>query len=83
MFLRKELLVRLAGIMKEISLLPQALLQMPSSKLVREWYQQSFTDLLEYEHTGPSLDTFKAYVLKRIFQILRSEAVPVLGSMKT
>ena len=36
-FLQKELPVRLANIMKEISLLPDPLLAMPSVKLVMSW----------------------------------------------
>ena len=37
-FLRKELPVRLANIMKEISLLPEKLLKMPSVILVTKWF---------------------------------------------
>lgn len=51
-FLQKELLVRLANIMSEIDLLPSKLLDMPSAKLVAQWYRQSFEDLLSFEHTG-------------------------------
>ncbi|OQR79858.1 Pyruvate dehydrogenase-like, partial [Tropilaelaps mercedesae] len=48
-FLRKELPVRLANIMKEIQLLPLQLLKMPSIKLVTGWYQQSFLDIVQYD----------------------------------
>lgn len=37
MFLRQELPVRLANIMKEISLLPDNLLKTPSVQLVQSW----------------------------------------------
>lgn len=48
-FLRNELPVRLANIMKEINLLPENLQQMPSVAMVKNWYQQSFTDIMEFE----------------------------------
>lgn len=77
LFLRKELLVRLANIMQvitlfytlitscsyvylvyfqEINLLPPMLLKMPSTKIVSDWYQQSFDDLLKFEHVEPSFE---------------------------
>ncbi|XP_018331693.1 pyruvate dehydrogenase (acetyl-transferring) kinase, mitochondrial [Agrilus planipennis] len=49
LFLRNELPIRLANIMKEISLLPEKLLQMPSVVAVNEWYKMSFQDILEFE----------------------------------
>lgn len=48
-FLRQELPVRLANIMKEIHLLPDNLLRMPSVVLVNDWYAQSFAEILEFE----------------------------------
>lgn len=51
-FLRKELPVRLANIMKEIHLLPVNLLSMPSVELVRSWYERSFEEILEFENAG-------------------------------
>ncbi|GFN93347.1 [pyruvate dehydrogenase (acetyl-transferring)] kinase, mitochondrial, partial [Plakobranchus ocellatus] len=54
MFLQKELPVRLANIMKEINLLPDHLLTMPSVKLVMSWYQQSFKELIEFENKDTS-----------------------------
>ena len=38
LFLRKELPVRLANIMKEISVLPDQLISMPSVQMVESWY---------------------------------------------
>ncbi|XP_063069478.1 pyruvate dehydrogenase (acetyl-transferring) kinase isozyme 1, mitochondrial [Engraulis encrasicolus] len=51
-FLRQELPVRLANIMKEISLLPDNLLRTPSVRLVQSWYMQSFQDILEFRDTN-------------------------------
>lgn len=48
-FLKKELPVRLANIMKEIHLLPDNLLKMPSVNLVNNWYAQSFNEMIEFE----------------------------------
>ncbi|KAG7331104.1 hypothetical protein KOW79_005073 [Hemibagrus wyckioides] len=49
MFLREELPVRLANIMKEINLLPDNLLRTPSVRLVQSWYIQSLLDILEFK----------------------------------
>ncbi|KAK2166750.1 hypothetical protein NP493_1307g01024 [Ridgeia piscesae] len=48
-FLRNELPVRLANIMKEINLLPKQLLCMPSVQLVESWYEQSFEELVAFD----------------------------------
>uniref|UniRef100_A0A1A8F2Q7 Protein-serine/threonine kinase n=1 Tax=Nothobranchius korthausae TaxID=1143690 RepID=A0A1A8F2Q7_9TELE len=48
-FLRQELPVRLANIMKEINLLPDNLLRTPSVGLVQSWYMQSFQEILEFK----------------------------------
>lgn len=53
MFLRKELPVRLANTMREVTLLPDNLLSQPSVKLVQKWYMQSFVELLDYENRKP------------------------------
>lgn len=52
LFLSKELPVRLANIMKEFNLLPEALLNMPSVQLVGGWYEQSFHDILQFRRHG-------------------------------
>lgn len=61
-FLRKELPVRLANIMKEIALLPDSLLRMPSVGLVSNWYEQSFQEVLKYEKLDPSPINVEKYV---------------------
>ncbi|XP_071104052.1 pyruvate dehydrogenase (acetyl-transferring) kinase isozyme 2, mitochondrial-like isoform X1 [Haliotis cracherodii] len=53
-FLRNELPVRMANIMKEINHLPDNLLQMPSVSLVMSWYEQSFKELLHFEENNTS-----------------------------
>ncbi|XP_013781905.1 pyruvate dehydrogenase (acetyl-transferring) kinase, mitochondrial-like [Limulus polyphemus] len=67
-FLRKELPVRLANIMKEIQLLPEHLLQMPSVVLVKSWYERSFEEILEFEKAnsedGLVLESFCQALLK-------------------
>lgn len=52
-FLRKELPVRLANIMKEFSLLPENLLHMPSVMTVQNWYLRSFEEILNFEKVKP------------------------------
>uniref|UniRef100_A0A8D0GW89 Protein-serine/threonine kinase n=1 Tax=Sphenodon punctatus TaxID=8508 RepID=A0A8D0GW89_SPHPU len=42
--------VRLANIMKEISLLPDNLLKTPSVQLVQSWYVQSLQEILDFKH---------------------------------
>jgi|UniRef100_A0AC34FFI7 pyruvate dehydrogenase kinase 2/3/4 len=80
MFLKKELLVRLANIMQEINLLPPKLLIMPSAKLVSEWYRQSFEELLNFEHADPSFDMITKFndqlqiILKRHSHVVETMA---------
>ncbi|KAI0211297.1 [Pyruvate dehydrogenase (acetyl-transferring)] kinase, mitochondrial [Lamellibrachia satsuma] len=66
-FLRNELPVRLANIMKEINLLPKQLLCMPSVQLVESWYERSFEELLAFEKVDCSdqiLERFCETLLK-------------------
>ncbi|KAG1674372.1 [Pyruvate dehydrogenase (acetyl-transferring)] kinase, mitochondrial [Nymphon striatum] len=60
-FLRKEIPVRLANIMKEIHLLPENLLRMPSVGLVQNWYEQSFKDVLQFEKSDPCPSTLDRF----------------------
>uniref|UniRef100_A0A914VT99 Protein-serine/threonine kinase n=1 Tax=Plectus sambesii TaxID=2011161 RepID=A0A914VT99_9BILA len=79
-FLKKELLVRLANIMQEIALLPPELLRMSSCRLVNDWYKESFTDLLRYEQAPPEkqfMDSFNdelQKVLKRHSHVVETMA---------
>uniref|UniRef100_A0A673ASG4 Protein-serine/threonine kinase n=1 Tax=Sphaeramia orbicularis TaxID=375764 RepID=A0A673ASG4_9TELE len=52
-FLRQELPVRLANIMKEIDFLPDKLLGTPSLKLLISWYSQSLLELVEFLEEDP------------------------------
>ncbi|XP_007422580.1 pyruvate dehydrogenase kinase, isozyme 2 isoform X3 [Python bivittatus] len=53
MFLRQELPVRLANIMKEINLLPDRVLSTPSVQLVQSWYVQSLLDIMVFLDKDP------------------------------
>ena len=46
LFMRKEIPVRLANIMKELELLPDELQQQPNCCLIQDFYVQSFQDIL-------------------------------------
>jgi len=61
LFLKNELLVRLANIMQEIQLLPPKLLRMPSARQVGDWYRQSFEDLIQFE---PSMEATPEQISK-------------------
>uniref|UniRef100_A0A7N4P2S1 Protein-serine/threonine kinase n=1 Tax=Sarcophilus harrisii TaxID=9305 RepID=A0A7N4P2S1_SARHA len=52
-FLRQELPVRLANILKEIDILPDRLVKTSSVQLVRSWYIQSLMDLVEFHEKSP------------------------------
>ncbi|KAF7239779.1 [Pyruvate dehydrogenase (acetyl-transferring)] kinase isozyme 2, mitochondrial [Varanus komodoensis] len=52
-FLRQELPVRLANIMKEINLLPDRVLSTPSVQLVQSWYVQSLLDIMIFLDKDP------------------------------
>ncbi|CAH0552107.1 unnamed protein product [Brassicogethes aeneus] len=60
-FLRKELPVRLANIMKEIALLPENLLRMPSVTAVNDWYMRSFQEIIEFEKREASDKTLEHF----------------------
>ncbi|CCD61725.1 putative [pyruvate dehydrogenase (acetyl-transferring)] kinase, mitochondrial [Caenorhabditis elegans] len=79
-FLKNELLVRLANIMQEFTLLPPKLLQMPSSKMVSNWYAESFEDLLLFEASDSSPEQVARFndqltvVLKRHAHVVETMA---------
>lgn len=61
-FLKKELPVRFANIMKEINLLPAALLQMPSVQDLQSTYAESFRELIEYEGRSDDVKSMQDYL---------------------
>ncbi|KAG5679894.1 hypothetical protein PVAND_009430 [Polypedilum vanderplanki] len=60
-FLRKELPVRLANIMKEIALLPDSLLRTQSVGLVSNWYAKSFEEVLQFERSEPTQSNLEKF----------------------
>lgn len=60
-FLRKELPVRLANIMKEIALLPDNLLRTPSVGLVSNWYAKSFEEVIDFEKSEPTTQNLEKF----------------------
>uniref|UniRef100_U5EZ53 Protein-serine/threonine kinase n=1 Tax=Corethrella appendiculata TaxID=1370023 RepID=U5EZ53_9DIPT len=60
-FLRKELPVRLANIMKEITLLPDSLLRMPSVGMVSAWYAKSFEEVIAFEKVEPTTNNLEHF----------------------
>ncbi|XP_062870057.1 pyruvate dehydrogenase kinase, isozyme 4 [Trichomycterus rosablanca] len=52
-FLRQELPVRLANIMKEIDLLPDKLIGTPSVQLLHSWYAQSLIEIVDFLERDP------------------------------
>lgn len=68
-FLRKELPVRLANIMKEIALLPDSLSRTPSVGMVSSWYARSFEEVLRYEQLDPTTLNMEKYAdIMQIFE---------------
>lgn len=54
--------MRLANIMKEIALLPDHLLRMPSVTLVSQWYERSFNEVIEFEKVDPNPKNLERFV---------------------
>ncbi|XP_060572186.1 pyruvate dehydrogenase (acetyl-transferring) kinase isozyme 2, mitochondrial-like isoform X2 [Ruditapes philippinarum] len=80
-FLRQELPVRLANIMKEINHLPDNLQQMPSVAMVRNWYQASFTEILEFEDTVKVEDKDKLAKFADVLVKIRNRHSNVVETM--
>ncbi|XP_027020237.1 pyruvate dehydrogenase (acetyl-transferring) kinase isozyme 1, mitochondrial [Tachysurus fulvidraco] len=81
MFLREELPVRLANIMKEINLLPDNLLRTPSVRLVQSWYIQSLLDILEFKEQNANNGKVISHFTDAVIKILsrHNDVVPTMA----
>jgi pyruvate dehydrogenase kinase 2/3/4 len=61
LFLRNELPVRLASMMKEMAHLPPRLLDMPSVKTVKDWYGISLTDMHTFKGLAPTTEIVQKF----------------------
>jgi len=79
MFLRNELPVRLASMMKEMNHLPARLLEMPSVKTVNGWYGTSLHELHSFKNLSPSHETVKKFT--EILQNIRKRHTTVIETL--
>ncbi|XP_034940326.1 pyruvate dehydrogenase (acetyl-transferring) kinase, mitochondrial isoform X2 [Chelonus insularis] len=80
-FLRKEIPVRLANIMKEIHLLPEHLLRMPSLRIINNLYVTSFEEIIEFEKSEISKETLDKFCQALIkIRNRHSDVVEVMGN---
>jgi len=84
LFLRRELLVRFAHSLKELALLPDALIRMASVTTVKDWYQRSFHEILAHENVecnSKQLSNFTEllkFILKRNQDVVQTMAEGVI-----
>ncbi|CAF3478496.1 unnamed protein product [Rotaria sp. Silwood1] len=79
LFLRNELPVRLASMMKEMGHLPSRLLEMPSVKTVNGWYGTSLHELDSFRHATPTTETVKKFT--EILQNIRKRHSTVIETL--
>ncbi|CAF1957290.1 unnamed protein product [Rotaria magnacalcarata] len=60
-FLRVELLIRWSHMRKEMNYLPPKLLEMPSFALANSWYDQSYSEILEFKNVDPDASTLRKF----------------------
>ncbi|CAF2515903.1 unnamed protein product [Rotaria sp. Silwood2] len=60
-FLRVELLIRWSHMRKEMGYLPPKLLDMPSFKLANSWYDQSYSEILEFKNIESDASTLRKF----------------------
>ncbi|EKM74801.1 hypothetical protein AGABI1DRAFT_123518 [Agaricus bisporus var. burnettii JB137-S8] len=75
-FLAEELPVRLAHRVKELDELPHDLSRMPSIKKVKNWYAQSFEELINFSAIQLSPDVRQALAMPRSGEATLPESIP-------
>ncbi|UJR20887.1 hypothetical protein I4U23_023996 [Adineta vaga] len=79
LFLRNELPVRLASMMKEMDHLPPRLLEMPSVKTVNSWYGTSLTELHSFKGLQPNADVVTKFT--EVLQNIRKRHTTVVETL--
>ncbi|KAG2008121.1 atypical/PDHK/BCKDK protein kinase [Coprinopsis cinerea AmutBmut pab1-1] len=75
-FLSEELPVRLAHRVKELDELPHNLSDMPSIKRVKNWYAQSFEELINFPHPQLPPEIRQALITSRSDELALPESKP-------
>jgi len=80
LFMRKEIPVRLANMMKELELLPTELQQQPNCCLTQDFYVQSFKDILRFEN-APNTHSVREEFTKclQTIRIRHKDVVPTMA----
>lgn len=65
--------------MKEIALLPENLLRMPSVGMVNQWYERSFEEITRFENTEPTPETLDKFCSQLL--MIRNRHVDVVQTM--
>ncbi|CAF1114848.1 unnamed protein product [Rotaria sordida] len=79
LFLRNELPVRLASMMKEMGHLPSRLLEMPSVKTVNGWYGTSLFELYSFRDSQPTNETVRKFT--EVLQNIRKRHTTVIETL--
>ncbi|CAF1063273.1 unnamed protein product [Adineta ricciae] len=79
LFLRSELPIRLASMMKEMNHLPSRLLDMPSVETVNSWYGTSLIELHSFKGLKPTTDVVKSFT--EILQNIRKRHSTVVETL--
>ncbi|CAF3793069.1 unnamed protein product [Rotaria sordida] len=79
LFLRNELPVRLASMMKEMGHLPSRLLEMPSVKTVNGWYGTSLFELYSFRDSQPTNEIVRKFT--EVLQNIRKRHTTVIETL--